>query len=38
MNMNVWSIMPELIAIIMLTVLYFFIGALIFWRRHLKLA
>jgi len=38
MNMDIWSIVPELIAIIILTLLYFIIGAAIFKQRHLKLA
>jgi len=38
MNMDVSSIIPEIIAIVSLTVLYFAIGALIFKHRHLKLA
>jgi ABC-2 type transport system permease protein len=37
MNMNVRSILPELMAIVLLTILYFFIGALIFGKRHLRL-
>jgi hypothetical protein len=37
MNMNVRSILPELMAIILLTILYFLIGALIFGKRHLRL-
>ncbi len=38
MNMNLVSILPEIIAILLLTVLYFLIGACIFRKRHLKLA
>jgi ABC-2 type transport system permease protein len=38
MNMNISSIIPEIIAIIVLTILYFIIGAIIFNYRHLKLA
>ena len=38
MNMNFASIVPEIISIIALTILYFLIGAMIFRRRHLKLA
>lgn len=37
MNMDIVSILPEIIAILTLTIIYFFIGALIFNRRHLKL-
>ena len=37
MNMEFSSIIPELISIIVLTIIYFIIGALIFNRRHLKL-
>ena len=37
MNMNITSILPEIVAIIVLTVLYFTIGAVIFKKRHLKL-
>jgi ABC-2 type transport system permease protein len=38
MDMNVWSIIPEIIAILLLTAVYFIIGALIFRKRHMKLA
>lgn len=38
MNMNLLSIVPEIIAILLLTLLYFVIGAIIFRKRHLKLA
>lgn len=38
MNMNVRSIIPEIIAMILLTMLYSAIGALLFKKRHLKLA
>lgn len=37
MNMGIRSILPEIIAIIILTILYFIIGALIFKQRHFKL-
>jgi ABC-2 type transport system permease protein len=37
MNMDVSSIIPEIIAIVALTILYFTIGAVIFKHRHLKL-
>ena len=37
MKMDVSSIIPEIIAIVTLTVLYFTIGAFIFKHRHLKL-
>jgi len=37
MNMDIKSIFPEIISIVVLTILYFLIGALIFKRRHLKL-
>lgn len=37
MNMNLFSILPEIIAILLLTLLYLAIGALIFRQRHLKL-
>ena len=37
MDMNFMSIMPEIISIIVLTIFYFIIGAMIFKRRHLKL-
>jgi ABC-2 type transport system permease protein len=36
MDMNVGSIIPEIIAIVVLTLLYFTIGAVIFRKRHLK--
>ncbi|MFO7370519.1 MAG: ABC transporter permease [Bacteroidales bacterium] len=38
MNMNLLSIVPEIIAILLLTLLYLIIGAYIFRQRHLKLA
>jgi ABC-2 type transport system permease protein len=38
MNMNLLSILPEILAILLLTLLYFIIGAMIFRQRHLKLA
>ncbi len=38
MNMDVISIIPEITSIIVLTVLYFIIGGIIFKQRHLKLA
>ncbi len=37
MNMDVSSIIPEIISIIVLTIFYFIIGGIIFKRRHLKL-
>lgn len=37
MNMNLASILPEIIAIVLLTLIYFFIGVLLFKYRHLKL-
>jgi hypothetical protein len=37
MNMSIGSILPEIISIIILTVIYFLIGAFIFQRRHLRL-
>jgi ABC-2 type transport system permease protein len=37
MNMSIGSILPEIISIIVLTVIYFMIGAFIFQRRHLRL-
>lgn len=37
MNMDFTSIIPELISILLLTILYFIIGAIIFKKRHLKL-
>ncbi len=36
MNMDFISIIPEIIAILVLTILYFIIGAIIFKNRHLK--
>lgn len=36
MDMDFISIIPEIVAIIVLTLLYFFIGAVIFKRRHLR--
>jgi ABC-2 type transport system permease protein len=37
MNMDIKSIFPEIISIVVLTILYFLIGAYIFKQRHLKL-
>ena len=37
MNMDISSIIPEIISIIVLTMLYFLIGGIIFKQRHLKL-
>jgi len=37
MNMSIGSIIPEIISIIILTIIYFLIGAFIFQRRHLRL-
>jgi ABC-2 type transport system permease protein len=37
MDMDIGSIIPEIISIIVLTFIYFMIGALIFQRRHLRL-
>lgn len=37
MDMGFGSIIPEITAILILTVIYFIIGAIIFKRRHLKL-
>lgn len=37
MNMDFISIIPEIIAMVVLTIFYFFIGAIIFKQRHLKL-
>jgi hypothetical protein len=37
MNMDVSSIIPEIISIVVLTILYFLIGGIIFRQRHLKL-
>lgn len=37
MDMDILSILPEITAILLLTVLYFLAGAYIFNRRHLKL-
>jgi ABC-2 type transport system permease protein len=37
MDMELKAIMPEIIAIVILTVVYFFIGAALFRYRHLKL-
>ncbi len=36
MNMDLKSILPEITAIIMLTIIYFIVGAIIFKRRHLS--
>jgi len=38
MNMGVTSILPEIISIIVLTLLYFAIGGIFFKQRHLKLS
>ena len=37
MNMDISSIIPEIISIIVLTIIYFMIGGIIFKQRHLKL-
>ena len=37
MNMDIRSIIPEIVSILVLTLLYFIIGAVIFKRRHLRL-
>jgi len=37
MNMEISSIIPEIISIIILTLVYFIIGGIIFKQRHLKL-
>jgi len=37
MNMDVSSILPEIISIIVLTIFYFLIGGILFKQRHLKL-
>lgn len=37
MNMDISSIIPEIISIIVLTLVYFLIGGIIFKQRHLKL-
>ncbi|MEA4936159.1 MAG: ABC transporter permease [Paludibacter sp.] len=37
MNMDFSSIIPEIISIIVLTIIYFIIGGIIFKKRHLKL-
>jgi ABC-2 type transport system permease protein len=37
MNMSLRSIIPEIIAIVVLTAIYFLIGALLFQRRHLRM-
>jgi ABC-2 type transport system permease protein len=37
MNMDMSSIIPEIISIIVLTMIYFIIGGIIFKQRHLKL-
>jgi ABC-2 type transport system permease protein len=36
MNMDFTSIIPEIVSIVILTILYFITGAIIFKRRHLK--
>jgi len=38
MNMDITAIIPEILAILILTAIYFTIGALLFRNRHLKLA
>jgi ABC-2 type transport system permease protein len=38
MNMDLSSIIPEIISIIVLTFLYFIIGGIVFKQRHLRLA
>jgi ABC-2 type transport system permease protein len=38
LNMDIGSIIPEIISIVVLTIIYFIIGALLFNRRHLKMA
>ena len=38
MDMNFSEIIPELVSIVLLTMLYFLIGGIIFRRRHLELA
>ncbi len=38
MNIDISSIIPEIISLIVLTILYFLIGGIIFKQRHLKLA
>ena len=38
MNMDFSSIVPEIVSIVILTILYFGLGAIIFKRRHLKLS
>jgi hypothetical protein len=35
--MDIRSIIPEIVSILVLTLLYFIIGAVIFKRRHLRL-
>jgi ABC-type multidrug transport system permease subunit len=37
MNMDITSIIPEIISIVVLTILYFLIGGIIFRHRHLRL-
>jgi ABC-2 type transport system permease protein len=37
MNMDISSIIPEIVSIVLLTIVYFIIGSAIFNRRHLKL-
>jgi hypothetical protein len=37
MNMSVGSVIPELTAIVVLTAIYFLIGAFLFNRRHLRM-
>ncbi len=36
MDMDIASIIPEITAIVVLTLLYFFIGAVIFRKRHMR--
>lgn len=38
MDMHLSSIIPEIISIVILTILYFIIGGILFKKRHLKLA
>ncbi|HLO60496.1 MAG TPA: ABC transporter permease [Bacteroidales bacterium] len=38
MDMDVISIVPEIVSLVLLSIIYFLIGAYIFNRRHLKLA
>ena len=38
MNMDLSSIVPEILSIVVLTLIYFFIGGLIFKHRHLRMS